>query len=89
MSTADTERHPFTTPVVSDASMFIQWKNTDVCLDFDCPCGQRGHYDGYFASFLHCPTCGAIFQLGTQVIVKRDEDRNPSDLAVKTLDVTD
>jgi hypothetical protein len=67
------EKFPFTTPVGSDASMFIQWKGTDVCLDFHCPCGADGHFDGYFAYHLRCPACGAVYQLGTQVIAKRLE----------------
>lgn len=28
---------------------WIQWKGTDVCMDFHCECGEANHYDGYFA----------------------------------------
>ena len=63
--------HPFTKPAGSDASMFIQWKGTDVCLDFTCACGATGHLDTDFAYFVECPSCGAVYEMGTQVIVKR------------------
>lgn len=51
----------------SDATMFIQWKGTDVCMDFNCPCGTHGHYDGDFAYNLRCPGCGSTYEMGTQV----------------------
>ena len=65
------ERFPFTTPTESDARMFIQWKGTDVCLDFSCVCGAQGHFDGDFAYGLRCFACGAVYEMGTQVIAKR------------------
>jgi hypothetical protein len=67
----------------SAARMFIQWKGTDVCLDFWCPCGSGGHFDGYGAYSLRCPDCGRTFDLGQQVLV-RETDRpfssDPKDL---------
>jgi hypothetical protein len=39
--------------------VFVQWKNTEVCLDFRCPCGYEGHFDGMFAYGLRCARCGA------------------------------
>lgn len=69
-----TEEHPFTKPDGSDASMFIQWKGTDVCMDFSCPCGHFGHFDGGFAYAVRCPACGAVYEMGTQVIAKRRDD---------------
>jgi hypothetical protein len=72
---------PFTRPVGSDARMFIQWKGTNVCLDFWCPCGAGGHYDGDFAYHLMCPSCGQVYEMGTQVIARKvdgDEEDNPS-----------
>lgn len=38
--------------------VFIQWKGTDVCLDYYCECGEQSHFDGYFAYRLKCPYCG-------------------------------
>lgn len=62
---------PFTRPSESDASMFIQWKGTDVCVDFICECGEHGHFDGGFMYYLQCPTCESIYTMGTQVVVKK------------------
>lgn len=82
------ESFPFTRPTGSDANMFIQWKGTDVCLDFHCPCGAHGHFDGYFAYRLRCPSCDAVYELGTQVIVKRiDPDVDPRAGEARMLDV--
>jgi hypothetical protein len=63
----------------SDATMFIQWKGTDVCLDFHCPCqpedtAYSSHLDGFFAYFVRCPRCGAVYEMGTQVIARRLAD---------------
>lgn len=46
---------------------FIQWKGTDVCMDFRCECGHANHYDGYFAYVIKCGHCGSLYELGTQV----------------------
>jgi hypothetical protein len=40
---------------------FIQWKGTDVCMDFHCPCGEANHYDGYFAYEIKCAGCGTVY----------------------------
>ena len=46
------------------ADVFIQWKGTDVCLDFHCyQCQTSSHYDGYFAYALKCPRCGTVYEL--------------------------
>jgi hypothetical protein len=84
--TAHEQPFPFTRPVGSDANMFIQWKGTVVCLDFHCSCGTHGHYDGDFAYSLHCPACGAVYEMGTQVIAKRTDDTHHVEHA-KTLDI--
>lgn len=65
------EKFPFTRPEGSDASMFLQWKNTQICLDFYCPCGCEPHGDGWGPSFIKCPGCGSVYELGTQVIVRK------------------
>lgn len=64
---------PMTRPDLSQSSMFIQWKGTDVCLDFICgACHRSTHFDGMFAYALQCP-CGAVWEMGTQVIVRRND----------------
>lgn len=44
-------------------NVHIQWKGTDVCLDFRCVCGEDGHFDGYFAYAIRCPTCGRVYKM--------------------------
>lgn len=68
------EEFPFTTPEGSDAHMFIQWKGTDVCLDFHCPCGAHCHLHGDFAYFVECGRCHTVYEMGTQVIAKVTTD---------------
>lgn len=43
--------------------VFLQWKGTDACLDFFCECGFSGHFDGYFAHYIRCRNCGAIYEM--------------------------
>lgn len=47
----------------SKARVFVQWKGTDVCLDFWCACGAHIHYDGDFAYHLQCPHCQSIWDM--------------------------
>jgi hypothetical protein len=61
------EHHPFTPFPGTDAETFIQWKGTEVCLDFYCPCGSHGHIDATFAYYVQCAACKAVFEMGTQV----------------------
>ena len=42
---------------------FIQWKGTDICMDFHCKCGHHNHYDGYFAYFVQCFNCKQIYKM--------------------------
>lgn len=43
--------------------MYVQWKGTDVCLDFTCACGYCPHYDGPFAYYLRCAECGRTYRM--------------------------
>ena len=52
---------------------FIQWKNTDICMDFFCECGAQHHYDGFFAYAISCPDCGAIYEMDYLVKPRRVE----------------
>lgn len=42
---------------------FIQWKGTDVCMDFRCTCGQHYHIDAEFAYALHCVKCDTLWEM--------------------------
>jgi len=50
---------------------FIQWKGTDVCMDFHCECGEHNHYDGFFAHYVRCAGCGQVYELDTKVKMKK------------------
>lgn len=46
---------------------FIQWKGTDVCMDFHCECGHHNHYDDYFAYVIKCSECGNLYAPSSNV----------------------
>jgi hypothetical protein len=55
------------------SSVFVQWKGTDVCLDLNCLCGYHGHFDGDFAYFLRCGSCGRTYEMPHTFEVTPDE----------------
>ena len=60
----------------SNGDVFIQYKGTDICLDFTCTCGEQGHFDGYFAYVLKCK-CGLLWEMPcfiTPRLSQRNED---------------
>jgi hypothetical protein len=42
---------------------WIQWKNTDVCADIHCSCGELSHIDAHCAYYVKCSYCGQIYGL--------------------------
>jgi len=40
---------------------WIQWKGTDVCMDFHCKCGNHSHIDDDFVYNIKCPKCGTVY----------------------------
>lgn len=48
-------------------SNYIQWKGTDVCMDFYCQCGVQSHIDDDFTYYVQCPACGQIYKMGDEV----------------------
>ncbi len=68
------EEFPFDRPEGSEAECFIQWKNTRLCMDLYCSCGYHSHIDDEFVHGVRCPECRAVWQMGTQVILKRNDD---------------
>lgn len=62
----------------TDATMFIQWKGTGICMDFTCgQCESSGHVDGDFPYFIRCGGCGAVYEMGTQVRARLCPDGLP------------
>ena len=58
--------------------VFIQWKGTDVCMDFRCVCGDNCHFDGYFAYVVEC-SCGRRWEMPHYVVPRefKPEDHPP------------
>lgn len=54
---------------------FIQWKGTDVCMDFYCECGAHCHFDGYFAYAVKCPHCKTIWEMPCYVKPRKADER--------------
>lgn len=46
---------------------WIQWKGTEVCMDFHCKCGAHGHLDAEFAYYVKCGACGQIYEMSGHV----------------------
>lgn len=49
---------------------FIQWKGTNICVDFECPCGRSAHMDTYFLYAVVCPDCGRRWELDPTLLVR-------------------
>lgn len=50
---------------------FVQWKGTEICMDFWCPCGVQSHFDTGFLYALKCPTCGRRYEVATQLCLRQ------------------
>ncbi|HKX84592.1 MAG TPA: hypothetical protein VJL58_10270 [Pyrinomonadaceae bacterium] len=46
---------------------FIQWKGTEVCADYYCPCGEQFHVDAEFAYAVQCPHCERRFEVSSMI----------------------
>ena len=46
---------------------FIQWKGTDLCMDFHCKCGDSFHFDGDFCYYIECIHCGRVYKMPTEI----------------------
>lgn len=50
---------------------FIQWKGTDVCMDFQCDCGENCHFDGDFAYTVQCPRCLTVWEMPSFIFPRK------------------
>jgi hypothetical protein len=55
-------------------NIWIQWKGTELCADFRCRCGQRGHIDDGFCYAIRCESCGQVYVLPRTVELIPNED---------------
>lgn len=54
-----------------DPHAFIQWKGTDVCMDFHCECGAHHHIDADFVYAVKCYKCNAIWEMPSHLYPRR------------------
>lgn len=64
---------------VPTATVYVQYKGTDICLDFTCSCGAGGHFDGYHAYSVTCGSCGQVWLLPQSLALTRLEDGSDHD----------
>jgi hypothetical protein len=60
---------------IEETHAFIQWKGTDVCMDFWCNCGAQCHFDGYGAYCVRCPHCKTIWQMPSHLFPRKADDQ--------------
>jgi len=60
---------------IEETHAFIQWKGTNVCMDFWCDCGAQCHFDGYFAYAAACPHCKTIWQMPSRLFPRKADER--------------
>lgn len=60
---------------IDETHAFIQWKGTDVCMDFYCDCGAHCHFDGYFAYAVKCPHCETIWQMPSHLFPRKADEK--------------
>ena len=59
---------------------WIQWKGTDVCMDFEChKCDTQSHIDAEFTYFIKCPKCGTVYSCSPYVELVEIENIKKSD----------
>lgn len=54
-------------------STFIQWKGTDLCMDWFCEDGHQNHWDGDFAYEISCIDCGKKYYPESSVKLNKDK----------------
>ena len=60
---------------------WIQWKNTNVCMDIYCKCGYHSHIDSDFCYFVQCPKCKTIYRCNGHIeLVELDENEAAEEL---------
>lgn len=58
-----------------EPSAFIQWRGTDVCMDFHCGCGAFCHFDGDFAYTVKCPHCETVWEMPSTVYPRKADEK--------------
>lgn len=61
---------------MSEPELYVQWKGTEVCLDFQCECSAEEdayefHFDGFMFGHVKCPRCGTVWEIDAHPKVTR------------------
>lgn len=70
MSKFLTAENGSSSPDIEGPHAFVQYKGTDICMDFHCGCGEQFHFDGYFAYAVECGTCHQQWEM-PQLLIPR------------------
>ncbi|MES2382335.1 MAG: hypothetical protein V4538_14915 [Bacteroidota bacterium] len=62
---------------------WIQWKGTNVCMDFHCECGNFAHIDADFAYFIKCHVCNRIYMCNGHIEMIEIE-KEPDNCVIET-----
>lgn len=65
---------------------WIQWKGTDLCMDFHCACGEHTHIDCNFVYAVKCGACGKVYRLNAHVEAIEVEDEESCHIEPKVTD---
>lgn len=76
MAETTTTPDPFGYDKQPNPHAFVQWKGTDVCMDFHCGCGAHCHFDGYFAYVVQCPHCKEKWQMPFHLYPRKYQPEN-------------
>ena len=58
---------------------WIQWKATNVFMDFHCICGDGGNIQGEFAYHVKCLSCGRVYFCNGHIeLIELEEEPNSS-----------
>ncbi len=68
---------------------WIQWKGTDVCMDFHCECGFMGHIDGSFTYIVECPKCHSVYSCNGHIELIKLEEKPDGNIHVVNDDLMD
>lgn len=66
---------------------WIQWKGTEVCMDFHCKCGELTHIDGSFTYLIQCVHCKRIYwpDAHVKMLELEGEDRKDAEASESTV----
>jgi len=56
-------------------SAYVQWRHTDLCMDFFCECGAHCHFDGSGAFCVKCPRCETVWEMPSMLFPRKADER--------------